>query len=141
MSAVLDRIEVARLGPWLLGGAVVLLCVGALGIGQYPIGPLQIAKVLAWRLLGWPAEVPDTVATVVLQVRLPRIAAALVVGGALAAACAAYQGLFRNPLVSPDILGVSAGAGLGAVLGIFLSLPVIGIQLLAFVFGIATVSL
>ena len=51
---------------------------------------------------------------------------------ALAAAGAAYQGLFRNPLVSPDILGVSAGAGLGAVLGIFLSLPVLGIQLLAF---------
>ena len=48
----------------------------------------------------------------------------MLVGGALAAAGAAYQGLFRNPLVSPDILGVSAGAGLGAVLGIFLSLPV-----------------
>ena len=74
-------------------------------------------------------------------VRLPRIGAALLVGAALAGAGAAYQNLFRNPLVSPDILGVSAGAGLGAVLGIFLSLPVPGIQLLAFAGGIATVSL
>ena len=73
--------------------------------------------------------------TVLFFVRLPRIAAAVLIGGALAAAGAAYQGLFRNPLVSPDILGVSAGAGLGAVLGIFLSLPVLGIQLLAFVVG------
>ena len=74
-------------------------------------------------------------------VRLPRVVAAMLVGGALAAAGAAYQGLFRNPLVSPDILGVSAGAGLGAVLGIFLSLPVVGIQLLAFVVGLGTVGL
>jgi iron complex transport system permease protein len=141
MSAVLNRIEAARLGPWLLVGVVALLCVVALGIGQFPIGPVQIIEVLASRLLGWPSAVPDTIVTVILQVRLPRIAAALVVGAALAAAGAAYQGLFRNPLVSPDILGVSAGAGLGAVFGIFLSLPVIGTQLLAFGFGIATVSL
>jgi iron complex transport system permease protein len=141
MSAVLDRIEAARLGPWLLVGLVALLCIVALGIGQFPIGPVQIIEVLSSRLVGWPSEVPDAIVTVILQVRLPRIAAALVVGAALAAAGAAYQGLFRNPLVSPDILGVSAGAGLGAVFGIFLSLPVIGIQLLAFVFGIATVSL
>ena len=62
-------------------------------------------------------------------------------GAAIAAAGAAYQTLFRNPLVSPDILGVSTGAGLGAVLGIFLSLPVAGIQLAAFVIGLATVGL
>ena len=51
------------------------------------------------------------------------------------------QGLFRNPLVSPDILGVSTGAGLGAAAGIFLSLPVIAIQGMAFVTGLATVAL
>src|SRR5262249_60947823 len=79
--------------------------------------------------------------TVLFSARLPRIAAAALVGGALAAAGAAYQGLFRNPLVSPDILGVSTGAGLGAVLGIFLSLPVFAIQLLAFLVGLGTVAL
>ena len=91
------------------------------------------------RLTGASAAGPAD--TVLFSVRLPRIAAALLVGAALAASGAAYQSLFRNPLVSPDILGVSAGAGLGAVLGIFLSLPVAGIQLLAFGGGITTVTL
>jgi iron complex transport system permease protein len=111
MSAVLERIEAARLGPWLLVGVVALLCVAALGIGQFPIGPVQIIEVLASRLLGWPSEVPDTIVTVILQVRLPRIAAALVVGAALAAAGAAYQGLFRNPLVSPTSSACRPGRG------------------------------
>lgn len=57
----------------------------------------------------------------------------------LAAAGATYQGLFRNPLVSPDLLGVSVGASLGAVLGIFLSLPVLAIQLAAFAGGLMAV--
>jgi iron complex transport system permease protein len=78
---------------------------------------------------------------VLFDIRLPRVFAAVVVGAAVAAAGAAYQTLFRNPLVSPDILGVSTGAGLGAVIGIFLSLPVAAIQLLAFIVGLATVGL
>jgi iron complex transport system permease protein len=81
------------------------------------------------------------VETVVLQVRGPRILAALLVGAALAAAGTAYQGMFRNPLVSPDILGVSAGAALGAVLGIFFSQSALVIQLGAFAGGLAAVGL
>ena len=76
-----------------------------------------------------------------LSIRLPRVATALLVGAALSAAGAVYQGLFRNPLVSPDILGVSTGAGLGAVTAIFFSLPVIAIQGFAFVGGAITVTL
>ena len=76
-----------------------------------------------------------------MRVRLPRVAAAALVGAALAGAGTAYQTLFRNPLVSPDILGVSSGAGFGAVLGILLSLPVVGIQALAFLLGLGTVAL
>ena len=64
----------------------------------------------------------------ILQVRGPRVLAAVLVGAALAVAGTAFQGLFRNPLVSPDILGASSGAALGAVLGIFFSLGVFGIQ-------------
>src|SRR5699024_4476540 len=59
----------------------------------------------------------------------------------LAAAGASYQAMFRNPLVSPDILGVSAGAGLGAVFAIFLSLPLAAVQLFAFVGGLMAVAL
>jgi iron complex transport system permease protein len=74
-------------------------------------------------------------------VRLPRVFSGLFIGAALSAAGAVYQGLFRNPLVSPDILGVSAGASLGAVAGIFLSLPVLAIQGLSFLGGLGAVAL
>jgi iron complex transport system permease protein len=76
---------------------------------------------------------------VLFSIRLPRVVAAAVVGAALAAAGSAYQSLFRNPLVSPDILGVSTGAGLGAVTGILLGMPVAMIQLLGFGGGLAVV--
>ena len=113
---------------------VIMLCAVSLAIGPLRLSVSEILAALQGRG-------SDQAATVVWQIRLPRIAAALMAGAALAAAGAAYQTLFRNPLVSPDILGVSAGAGLGAVLGIFLSLPVFGIQLLAFVGGMAAVAL
>jgi iron complex transport system permease protein len=119
----------------LLAGALVA---GAL-VGRYPISLGELAAAVARRLAGAPQQ--TQIDTVLFGVRFPRVAAAALVGCALAAAGAAYQSLFRNPLVSPDILGVSTGAGLGAVLGIFLSLPVLAIQLLAFAVGLATVAL
>lgn len=76
----------------------------------------------------------------ILQIRGPRILAALLIGAALAAAGAAFQGLFRNPLVSPDLLGASSGAAFGAVIGIYFSLGVFGIQALAFLGGLAAVA-
>lgn len=78
---------------------------------------------------------------VLWNIRLPRILTAILVGAALSIAGATYQGMFRNPLVSPDILGVSAGSGLGAVFAIYLGLSVVGVQLFAFVFGLGTVFL
>ena len=78
---------------------------------------------------------------VIWNIRLPRVLAAMLVGAALASAGASYQILFRNPLVSPDILGVSSGAALGAVIGIFLSLPMIAIQGFAFLGGLGAVAL
>ena len=79
--------------------------------------------------------------TVVFQVRLPRIMAAMLVGASLSTSGAAYQGMFRNPLVSPDILGVSAGAGFGASLAIFLSFGVVATQFSAFLFGLLAVAI
>lgn len=138
-----------RLGQWradsaattiaLLGLLLLGLMVAAVAIGKYPLSAEEmLAAVWRW-LTGAPAQ--GQAETVLFAIRLPRVLAAVLVGAALAAAGAAYQGLFHNPLVSPDILGVSTGAGLGAVLGIFLSLPVAGIQLFAFVGGLATVGL
>ncbi len=123
----------------LLGALLIALLVAAALIGRYPVSFADLAAALAGRLTGSLQQ--TQVDTVLFGVRLPRVAAAALVGCALAAAGAAYQSLFRNPLVSPDILGVSTGAGLGAVIGIFLSLPVLAIQLLAFAVGLATVAL
>jgi iron complex transport system permease protein len=97
---------------------------------------------LLWaKLTGAQHGLDSTIEAVVLKIRGPRVVGAILIGAALAAAGAAYQNMFRNPLVSPDILGVSAGAAVGAVLGIFLSLNVFMIQGLAFAFGLGAVAL
>ncbi|MBX9932607.1 MAG: iron ABC transporter permease [Methylobacterium sp.] len=121
--------------------ALVLLALVSLAMGKFPVPLADVVSLLGAKLLGLPSSVDQTAQIVVLQVRLPRVVSALVVGAALAAAGATYQGLFRNPLVSPDILGVSAGASLGAVLGIVLSLPVLAIQLLGFAGGLLAVGI
>jgi iron complex transport system permease protein len=125
----------------LIALAVILLAALLLAsaLGPYPLSPGDVVSAIAGRLVGSAA--PGPVDTILFQIRLPRVLAALLVGAALAAAGASYQTLFRNPLVSPDILGVSAGAGFGAVLGILLSLPVFAIQGLGFVTGLLTVGI
>lgn len=107
--------------------------------GAYPVTINDAAAALRKLWSNTPIETAEE--RVLLLIRGPRVVAGLIVGAALAAAGVVFQGLFRNPLVSPDVLGVSAGAGLGAVLGIFLSLPLIAIQLLAFSGGLATVAI
>ena len=122
----------------LVGPALVLLALvlASFAVGRYPVSPLDVLRVLA----GAP-DLPAALETVVREIRLPRVAAGMLVGASLAAAGATYQSLFRNPLVSPDVLGVSSGAGLGAALGLFLSLPVAAVQALAFAFGLAAVAI
>jgi iron complex transport system permease protein len=119
-------------------GLVAAMLIGSM-VGPYPIPAGDVIGALFARLRG--ETYSPHIDTILFQIRLPRVLAAALVGGALAAAGASYQTLFRNPLVSPDILGVSAGAGFGAVLGILLSLPVIAIQGLGFVTGLATVAI
>lgn len=120
--------------------ALLLLTAFALAVGRFPLAPGDLAAIAANQLFGAAYPVPPTAETVVMQVRGPRILAALLVGAALAAAGTAYQGMFRNPLASPDLLGVSAGAALGAVLGIFFSQSVLVIQLGAFAGGLLAVA-
>lgn len=121
---------------------LLLLVVGmAFSAGPYAVSSVELLRVLWSWVTGTASGLDPTVDSVVLQIRGPRVLAALLVGAALAAAGAAYQSLFRNPLVSPDILGVSAGAAVGAVLGIFLSLGVMMIQSMAFAGGLAAVGM
>jgi iron complex transport system permease protein len=126
---------------WLAALAALLtVLVIAFAVGKFPVAPGDLLRSLAGRLFGTGSGLPAAVDTVVWNIRLPRVAAGVVVGAVLAAAGAAYQGMFRNPLVSPDILGVSAGAGLGATLGIYLGLPLAFVQGIAFVGGLLAVA-
>ena len=123
--------------------ALGLFAVGVLvafTVGRYPVTLAELVEVLVSRLGGREATVSPAVENVVLLVRGPRVIAAALVGAALAVAGTAFQGIFRNPLVSPDILGASSGAALGAVLGIYFSLGVIGIEALAFAGGLVAVA-
>ncbi len=115
---------------------LAVLCVVSLGIGRYPVSP---AALFSWLMTGTGAD--DNIPLVLLNIRLPRLVAAIAAGGGLALSGAAYQGLFRNPMVSPDILGVSSGSGFGAALGILLSFPVGAIQFMSFAGGIAAVGI
>ncbi|HUB97592.1 MAG TPA: iron ABC transporter permease [Stellaceae bacterium] len=126
----------ARATAAFLGALAVLAVLGilALQVGAYPVTPSELWAVLSGRAHGINA-------TVIYAIRGPRILGAMLVGAALSSAGAAYQSLFRNPLVSPDILGVSSGAALGAVLGILLGLPVGAIEVASFAGGIAAMAL
>lgn len=121
--------------------ALVVTTMWALSVGQFSLPLADIFSLLVAKFSGDVANTVLNADAVLFEIRGPRIVAALTVGAALAAAGAAYQNLFRNPLVSPDILGVSSGAALGAVAGIFLSLPIIATQGLAFAGGLAAVGI
>jgi cobalamin transport system permease protein len=103
---------------------LVLAGLLALAVGKAPL-PLAMPFQMALAHFGVTAETawPASAETILLQIRLPRIVLAGLVGGALAIAGATYQGVFRNPLADPYLLGVASGAGLGAVLAFILPVP------------------
>ncbi|WP_211289877.1 putative ABC transporter permease protein [Sporomusa silvacetica DSM 10669] len=110
-------------------------------IGSYPISIETVFAIIAGKFISLPHYWTNDMETVVFKIRLPRIIAALLVGAALATSGAAYQGMFKNPMVSPGILGVSAGASLGAALAILLSYSNVGIQIGAFIGGMLAVTI
>jgi iron complex transport system permease protein len=120
-----------------LAGAILV----ALAYGPFPLTVDDVVRAARRLATGDDMGAVTSGEIVFMRVRLPRVAAAILVGAALSGAGATYQTLFRNPLVSPDILGVATGAGLGAVLGILMSMSVLGIETLAFAGGVATVLL
>ena len=122
------------------GLVLAALAASALSLGEVALPLGEVVAVLG-NAVGLGGEAPEQAAQIVWQIRAPRIAAALLVGAALAAAGTAYQGMFRNALVSPDILGVSAGAAAGAVLAIFFSQNALVMQAAAFGGGFVAVAL
>lgn len=122
---------------------VVVLAAVSLLLGRFPISPAEALAMLANQVA------PDLIeptwtnqqASIFFNVRLPRIVLALLIGCCLASAGAAFQGTFQNPLVSPDLLGASQGAALGAAIAILMGLSSIQISMWAFVFSLITVGL
>jgi iron complex transport system permease protein len=112
----------------------------SLFVGRFDISPHEVNEVLASMFWSAPRE-GSAVDSILLQIRLPRAVLAFVVGAGLAISGAAYQGLFRNPLVSPDVLGATAASAFGAALGLLWSWPVLPVQALAFGCGLAGVLL
>ena len=125
----------------LLAAGLLAAIVGSVTLGRYPIGLKELGGILASRL--WDIEPfwTRTQEALLLQHRLPRIALACLVGGSLACAGAAYQGVFQNPMAAPDILGASSGAAFGAALAILLKLSGTWIMVLAFCGSLLTVLL
>lgn len=125
----------------------VLLAVGALAfsltIGRYPVTVAEILRFLAAAAGFVPMEPArfDALYNVLVEIRGPRVLAALVVGASLACSGAAFQAVFRNPLVSPGLMGALGGAAFGAALGLLLDAPWAAIQALSFVMGLLAVGL
>ena len=109
-------------------------------LGRYPVAPIDVVKTILSPIFPQLAVSPE-LNSIVFTIRLPRIIAALLVGAALSIAGASFQGIFKNPLVSPDLLGVSMGAGFGAAVAILANAGNALIQLAAFIFGIISVSI
>ena len=124
--------------------ALVATSVVALCIGRYSIDPREafgaVASYLQKRMAG-AVEKPTAMENVIFVLRIPRIIGAIVIGAALSLSGAVYQSVFKNPLVSPDILGVSSGASVGAATAILLGGSLLSMQLMAFAVGLLAVLL
>lgn len=117
---------------------LILIC---LCIGKYSISPGECIKILSGKALGLNSSWDGMDEKMLIGVRLPRTIAAVIVGAALSLSGAVYQGIFKNPLVSPDFLGVSSGACVGAAIAILLSMSNVFVQVFAFAGGIIAVAL
>lgn len=118
----------------LMAAALFSLCVG-----KYPVTPLESVQIIFSKIFEITGNWEPMTESVVIELRLTRTIAAILVGASLAVSGATYQGIFRNPLVSPDLLGVSSGACIGAAIAILMALPSAYIQLFAFCGGLLAV--
>ncbi|WTX67324.1 iron ABC transporter permease [Streptomyces halstedii] len=126
--------RVPRLAVLLL--ITVVTALAALALGRYVVPPNEVLRLLVGQVLPLDRTWTPAEESVVLDVRLPRVLLSLLVGGGLALGGAALQGVFRNPLVSPDVIGVSSGASFGGVLGLLLGLGSAAVVGGAFAFGL-----
>nr|WP_275531528.1 iron ABC transporter permease [Rhizobium rhizogenes] len=130
-----------RVAIAILTAMLVIVAIGSLGVGRYDISFARVVQILLAPV--FPPEMPvtPTEANVVFTVRLPRILLALLSGAGLALSGATLQGVFRNPLVGPQVMGVSSGAAFGGTLAILLSFSRAGLLATSFAFGLSALVL
>ena len=119
---------------------LVIVFIASISTGRYPISFREVVWVIFGSITGAEQTWSDEMALVIFRIRMPRVIAGAMIGAGLSAAGAAFQGLFRNPLVSPDVLGASAGAGFGAAVMILLGMNHVMISASAFICGIIAVG-
>ena len=130
-SARVGRLEGLRHRPLAIGlvGFALLLAaiVAGVALGNVPVPLTDTLAILGHRLVGWPSAVTWSPAseTIVTELRLPRVFAALLVGTGLAVAGTTFQGLLRNPLADPYVLGTASGAALGAAIGVLIPVHIV----------------
>ena len=126
----------------ILGLALLMCMLASFTLGRYPVSPGALLGILGSKLgLGIEKFWTDSMEAAVWNIRLPRVILSVLVGACLASAGSAYQGVFQNPMASPDILGASAGAGFGAALAILMGASSMGITAVAFAVSLITVAL
>jgi len=125
---------------WALGAVLLALFLLSFTLGRFEVPLGQVIKILLDRVFPLAPSWSSEMETVVIRIRLPRILMACLVGACLAAAGASYQGVFQNPMASPDILGASNGAAFGAALAILLGAPAQVVTVAAFVSSLVTVG-
>lgn len=110
-------------------------------LGKYRVSAGEVVDILLRKLLGRPQTWSNNTNVALFNIRIPRICVAALVGAALSMAGLVYQALFRNPMVSPDILGASTGSAFGACTALMLTLSAMGVQTMAFCMGILAVAI
>ena len=124
-----------------MGAILIVLIIVSFAIGWYRISPVTIVQYFWSQLWGTGAVFAEEVTTVIVNVRLPRIILALLVGSGLSVAGHTFQGVFQNPMVSPDVLGASSGASFGAALAILAGFASTGTTIVSFLFGLLSIVL
>ena len=136
----MNIVKKTALGIFLIVLPIVVALV-SFACGRYEMSVFQTVQLLFEGLTHSSLNFDNTEVTVLFNLRVPRVLLAALAGAGLAVSGAAFQSLFTNPLATPDTLGVASGASFGAVLAIMLGFNLIGIQLLAFLFGLIAVGL
>ena len=124
-----------------LSTILIILSLFSLTLGQYDLSIKQIIDFLFYKLGFGEVQNSQLIQNIIVEIRFPRVVASILIGASLAISGVAFQSMFRNPLVSPGILGVLSGASFGAALGMIIFKNFILIQASSFIFGVVAVSI